>query len=244
MKRIPPAMCAWMKEKGYEGYSIRKLEQTLGLPKQTIMRRLFREGWPWEEAVGLLPHTRKPAERMDLPAGLQAYMKRNNIRSMAALAQHKGLHPATIYHRLANGMPWKEAIETAAGNIQPGPENGDADLTTLRIAQGFKSLPAFCEAQQLGKSTVYSRRAAGWTARQAMGLDSPPGVQPSSRYPEDMRQWMADNNLTSMEDVAKRQGISYATIRARLTRKWPWREALGLETHIHGLSTTATVKGK
>lgn len=132
---------------------------------QSVARRL-RQGWPIEEALGLVDRIRTPRGEQfstNLKTSIGVF------RTIELAAKHFGVAAGVIADRLRREWPPDEAVGIA-------PHKRKSKETVLTTCQGqvFPNLQVFADAFDKPYKLVHKRLRAGWTPEQAVDIEEPP----------------------------------------------------------------------
>lgn len=135
--------------------------------------------------------------------------------SYTQLAGRYGLDSETFRLRLKQGMDLKSAVET---------KNNLLYRKCVVAGREFKSLKAAAEHYVQNYKLLHQRMTAGWTLRQALGLDK---RKKSKTAPKSVS--VGGVEFSTLTKAAKHFGLTHGAVRVRQRLGWTVDEAYGLK---------------
>lgn len=212
--------------------SIAAAARAFGLSATAVGKRLNRQGWTPERALGLSPPPKKPPHPKSKAVLVLEGQSRQRFRSINEAAAAYGISPRTLRSRL-HQLGW--TIPQALG-VAPPPQKklpSNAKQVVVRHngrCQRYPSIGAAAKAHGLRPALVHKRwRVFGWKLVQALGLEPPPQRRGARSKPVTFVHKGKRYRYPSVQDAAKAHGVNYGTALSRLERlRWTMPQALEL----------------
>ena len=138
--------------------SHRQLAKAFGVPYATFVKRLNVKGWPLDEALGVRSRKKKRSTKPIAIGG-------NQFSSYREAAMFHGVNRHVFANRLRAG--WTP--EEAAGLVARERHSNNGKRVQVE-GKEYASIKEAAKAYRISLTTVYGRRACGWTLDEVLGI--------------------------------------------------------------------------